>query len=217
MKLISSKYWSRGFTVLDLIIVLVTLVLVIFLLPMVSFHRSRAPRNRIYCVSNLKQIGLAFRIWSGDHGQKFPMAVPTLEGGTLPFLGLDEVFHHFLAASNEMNSPKILTCPSDRSRTQTKDFTTLSNRNLSYFVGLDASELDYHMILSGDRNISTNSHLLSGILRLTINPVTKWTKDLHANCGNIGLADGSVQQVSDTTLISQINSSTNLSARVAIP
>jgi len=217
MNLIWSKDRSQGFTVLDLMIVLVTLVLVVLLLPRATFHRRKVSGARVYCTSNLKQIGLAFRLWSGDHGERFPMSVSPFEGGTLGFFRSDDAFYHFLAVSNEVNTPKVLACPSDTNRTLAKDFASLSNGNVSYFIGLDATELDYRMILSGDRNISTNSLLSPGILRLTINPVTKWTKELHSHCGNIGLADGSAQQVSDAALMSQINSSTNLLARVAIP
>jgi len=217
MNLIWSKDRSQGFTVLDLIIVLATVMLVVLLLPMFAWHGDRVPAARIHCVSNLKQVGLGFRMWSADHGEKFPMAISSAKGGSLEFLSAEEVFRHFTAASNEIHSPKVLACTSDLGRKQTTNFATLSNRNLSYFVGLDADEHDPQTILSGDRNISTNGSMVSGILPLTGKPAVSWTKEIHVHRGNIGLADGSVQQVSDAALMSQINSSTNLSARLAIP
>jgi len=73
------------------------------------------------------------------------------------------------------------------------------------------------MILSGDRNISTNGRMLSGILRLTSKPPINWTRDIHARFGNIGLADGSVEQSKGAPLLSQIDSSANMGVRVAIP
>src|SRR5258708_21413122 len=103
MKLIWSKYRKRGFTVLDLIIVLLTLLLAVFLLPRVMFNRSRVSCGRTRCVSNLQQVGLAFRLWSSDHGEKFPMAVSNREGGTSEFLKSNEVIQHFLVISNEVN------------------------------------------------------------------------------------------------------------------
>jgi len=145
------------------------------------------------------------------------MSVSPFEGGTLGFSRSDDAFYHFLATSNEMNTPKVLVCPCDEGRKQATNFAAFSNRNLSYFAGFDASEFDPQMILSGDRNISTNGRLTSGVLRLTREPPINWTKDNHVHRGNIGLADGSAHQVSDAMLVSQINLSTNVSARVAIP
>ena len=215
MNLIWSKDRSQGFTVLDLIIVLATVVLIVVLLPIFA---SRSPHpHRIRCINNLKQIGLGFRIWAGDHDGKLPMAVSTIEGGSAEFLSSNNVFCHFLATSNELPTPKILACPNDKGRMRVMAFTNFSNSNLSYFISLDAKDANPRMILSGDRNISTNGSMLSGILRLTRKPPINWTRDIHVRCGNIGLADGSAQQSKNAPLLSQINSSTNMGARVAIP
>lgn len=216
MKPISLKYSRRGFTFWDLLIVLVTLALVAFILP-IFLSRPRVSRNRLGCTSNLKQVGLAFRIWSGDHGEKFPMAVSTNKEGSLEFIGTGNVLQHYLAISNELNTPKVLTCPWDKKRTPTGDFARLSNKNLSYFVGLDADETRPQTILSGDRNLSTNGRIMSGILVLPSNIPVRWTKDIHVNCGNIGLGDGSVYQVTDRALNRQITSNPNGPARLEIP
>jgi hypothetical protein len=60
------------------------------------FEDARAESERIRCVNNLKQIGLAMRIWSGENGDRYPAS--------------------FLLASNEMNVTQILVCPSDTAR-----------------------------------------------------------------------------------------------------
>ena len=217
MKLISSKYRRIGFTSSDLLIVMVTVALAV-LLAGTPYSRSNGRKStRLKCVSNLKQIGLAFRLWSADHGERFPMSVSPFEGGTSGFSRPDDAFYHYLAISNKMNSPKVLVCPCDKERKQTPDFATFDNRNLSYFIGLDARELDPQMILSGDRNISTKGCVISGIFRLNTNPPINWTKDIHDHCGNIGLSDGHVDQLSDSALMNQINSHANFSARIAIP
>lgn len=55
-----------------LVVVGCVIILATILLPILA--SSRRHTNRIYCVSNLKQINLAFRIWEGDHSNQYPMA-----------------------------------------------------------------------------------------------------------------------------------------------
>jgi hypothetical protein len=61
------------------------------LLPALAKAKGRA--QTISCVSNLKQIGLAAKLWSNDHTNMFPP--------------------NFSSMSNELFSPKILVCPGD--------------------------------------------------------------------------------------------------------
>ena len=67
--------------------------------------------------------------------------------------------------------------------------------HVSYFVGLDADESNPRMLLAGDRNIVNGKNSVNGILELTTNNPAKWTRAMHNRAGNVGLADGSVQQV----------------------
>src|SRR5260221_475956 len=211
---------AKAFSALDMMIVLVTVALVFFLLPMFAMFarpRSRVSGSRIHCIRNLKQIGLAFRMWANDHEERLPMNVSTSKGGFMGFMETGEVFRHFLAISNELNSPKALTCNSDLDRKRVATYDKLKNKNLSYFVGLDADETRPQSILSGDRNVTTNGRLMSGILMLNSNSLGSWTKDIHKHAGNIGLGDGSAQQVNDDNLRKQVNSNINLPLRLAIP
>ena len=218
LKFRSSHHRVRAFTFWDLLVVMAALVLVPLSLPMFPWPHRRVSGATIHCVNNLKQVGMAFRMWSNDNGEKFPFLVSTNSGGSMEYAGTGEVFHHYLAISNEVNSPKVLTCSTDTARRRTSDFAGLSDRNLSYFVGLDATETNPRTILSGDRNLSTNGRIVSGILTVTNSSTIGWTKDIHNRAGNIGLADGSVQQVRDSIgLRREFDSGTNLPARLAIP
>jgi len=217
MKLTSRKNRREGFTAVDLIIVLGTVALGVFLVSMFIPAKANNRSPQFVCINNLKQIGFGFSSWAGDHGEKYPMSVSTVDGGTSDFLGSEQVFRHFLVASNEMNNPRIFACPSDKRRTATTEFASFSNRNLSYFVSLDASVLDSRMVLSGDRNISTNNRFMSGILPLTTNLPIKWTRDIHVQCGNIGLTDGSAKRLTNAILMSAIDLNANRAARLAIP
>ncbi len=94
-----------------------------------ALARAKQKAQRINCVNNLKQDGLAFRLWEGDNGDKYPMAVSTNKNGTMEYGG--DVFHHFQVMSNELSTPKILACPADN-RTAAATFAGLKNQNVSY-------------------------------------------------------------------------------------
>ena len=77
------RYFSRqGFTLVGLLIIIAVLaILAAMLLPALASAKRKA--QRINCVNNLKQDGLAFRLWEGDNGDKYPMAVSTNKNGTM--------------------------------------------------------------------------------------------------------------------------------------
>jgi len=100
--------------------------------------------------------------------------------------------------SNELATPRILFCPDDTEHTEaTNDFSTgFTDANISYFFNLDGAQASPQMILLGDDNLAVNgARVPSGILDISANNSVAWTRDRHHGNGNIGLADGSVQQV----------------------
>jgi len=58
-----------------------------------ALAQAKGKAQSIHCVNNLKQMGLAARIYANDHNATFPS--------------------NFLAMKDELNTPKILICPSD--------------------------------------------------------------------------------------------------------
>lgn len=196
-------------------------LLAVLLLP--SLAKTNRRSDRSICVNNLKYVGLAARIWSNDHKERFPWMVSTNEGGTKEFQASPEVFRHFVVMSNELSSPKILCCFYDTERTQAHSFTKgepVANKNISYFIGLDADEHDPDRLLSGDRHLVggvTNGPLFS----FTASSVPGWSKNPGHYGGNITLADGSVQQFNSESLARQVRSAfatmTNAEMRLAIP
>ncbi len=169
------------------------------------------------CMNNLKQVGLAYRTWEGDYSDKYPMSVPTNKGGTMEWGAGANTFRHFQVMSNELNNPNILVCPSDN-RNQAVDFDHISNKNVSYFVGLDGDETWPMMPLGGDRNLITNAVGAGPVLAvISTNDVLTWSTAIHRSAGNVLLSDGSVQQVSSAGLQQLFqHSGTNVN-RLAIP
>src|SRR5262245_12764834 len=164
-----------AFTLIEfLTIILAIAVIFAVLIPLAS--RPRVYINYVNCDNNLKQIGLSFRLWANDNGDRYPMAVSTNNGGSLEFVQTPDAFRHFRTLSNELSTPKVIVCPKDSRMPATNWWSTdLDNSKVSYFVGLEAVETYPQMILSGDRNITTGYPLRNGALWITTNSPVGWT------------------------------------------
>lgn len=223
MKTALSKKSFAGLTIVEVLMILaVIFVLALLLLP--AHPHRRAKQQRIACVNNLKQIGLALRMWSSDSEAKFPWSVSASNDSrnTVEFVEPGQTWRHFQAISNELSLPKVLRCPSDTRQRAERWNEFNSDMRLSYFVGLEADEARLQTILSGDRNLATNGKPATGLLRLTTSTGVEWTKEIHKSQGNLGLSDGSVQQATIAALRKQIEdaiaSDTNRAAiRLLIP
>ncbi|HET7625627.1 MAG TPA: type II secretion system protein [Verrucomicrobiae bacterium] len=204
-------------TLLEILMVIAVLALLAAIfLPALADHGHRS--SRIGCVNNLKQVGLSFRLWAGDNGDKYPMRVSTNQGGTMEFVGTGEIFRHFQGMSNELSTPKILFCPNDAKRRCATNFENdFNNSRISYFVGVDALETNATMFLCGDRNITGGIRMRNGLVTLTTNQTVGWTREIHNEKGNILFADGSVQQLSISGLRTALENTGIATNRLAIP
>ena len=76
-----SNQRSHALTLVDVLVVILLLIIVAALL-LPAFAKAKRHRG-ISCVNNLKQIGLSYRLWEGDNGDKYPMSVSVTNGGTM--------------------------------------------------------------------------------------------------------------------------------------
>lgn len=77
-----------------------------------ALDQARDRAKSIKCVNNLKNIGLALRIWATDREGSFPM--------------------DFLSLTNELATPKLLICPADTAHSEAPDWSSFNTSHVSY-------------------------------------------------------------------------------------
>jgi len=93
-----------------------------------QMQQLKEEAQSVQCVSNMKQIGLAARIWSNDHKDIFPPDFITMKDG--------------------MNTPKILFCPADAAVVRVTEWSELNPSSISYrYLNPNGSDLEPGKVL----------------------------------------------------------------------
>jgi hypothetical protein len=229
-----SNQRNHALTRTDVIVTVLAIVALFFLFPVIYTVIDLVHQGpmKINCVSNLREIDLSYLVWAGDNGEKYPAEVSVTNGGAMELVATGNVAACFQSMSNELTTPKLLICPEDTHRVWATNFSTgFNNSHISYFVGLDADQTNPQMLLSGDDNFAVGGvPVKSGLLQLSTSSPIAWTSGRHVSynshfwtparyrfVGNIGLADGSVQQLTMDGLQQALQRTGVATNRLAIP
>jgi hypothetical protein len=98
----------------DVIFTLLGIFLIGFALFAISKPRLKRWSESVSCGNYMSSIGCAARIWAGDNS--------------------NHLADSFLVMSNELCTPKILICPSDKIRKPAESWATFTTNNCSYEI-----------------------------------------------------------------------------------
>jgi type II secretory pathway pseudopilin PulG len=216
-----------AFTIIEMLVIIAVLMVLASMYLPYSTRRATAKAPRISCMNNLKEIGMAYRLWAGDNGDLVPPQQTVKEGGWADLLtnadqGAICWTNYAIMATDLVNdlgqSPKLVICPADE-RTAAISFTNgFDNTHLSYFVGVSANDIFPQSIQGGDRNLGSGPDAFRGYgfspdggkgndVAIQTNSLLKpvsWSARMHSGgyaggYGNIVLADGSSQQTTSAS------------------
>jgi prepilin-type N-terminal cleavage/methylation domain-containing protein len=192
---------KKAFTLIELLVVIAIIaILAAMLLPALAAAKRKA--QKINCTNNLKQVGLAFRIWEGDNNDRYSMAVSAATGGANDFLAHQNLGSAtptvptrgyapgmaFMVMSNELSTAKILFCPSDNIHPQAA--TNFSYQDLLNIATTPASGSTASIAMVGENGTSSPkaSYFINGDAT-EANPQDIMTGD--DNIGNSGATTAS--------------------------
>lgn len=141
MKNLSSKI-CRAFTLIELLVVIAIIaILASLLLP--SLARAKSKGQGIKCISNLKQIGIAMRIYCDENENVFPYAENNLLNPVYPnaFITTNPPMITMVLSNNLGGAMSVFQCPNDN-----QNFYQQTGTSYEYQAALAGTSADRNQI-----------------------------------------------------------------------
>lgn len=156
-----SRKRRSGFTLIELLVVIAIIAILISLI-MAAAQQARRAATKVYCVNNLKQIGIALYGYHDKYG-KFPPGthgdqswlpdyhyMRTWLQSITPYMGYDNIYNKAKQAYTVQSWPyvaphpcdlviKEYTCPADQRVLQAHYFSGLANQAFTSYVGVNGT------------------------------------------------------------------------------
>ncbi len=130
----------RAFTLIEMLVIIAIIGLLSALLMPVLSRAKRSARN-IVCISQLRQLGLAVRLYAGDYKETLPIAepIPTIPANTNKIRPriCDVLGPYVGKAAGATNNPLVFRCPEDNG-----DFFEMEGSSYRWNATLNGKPLD---------------------------------------------------------------------------